>query len=311
MPVSDSPLIHIGYSKCASTSLQRGFFKACNDLSYLGVQMDFADGGEDAHRAVYSIASLGICEYEQRKDEIRSSIQDFLEGKDSVVISNEVLSSGSHTPFQRQGWCDTVTVAERLKAIFPNAKILIIIRNQLDILPSIYAEISKPSTVSVRWNDYISTAIGADIQGRGSLLHRLNYFNTYSVYADMFGHNNVKVAMVEDLTRDPETFLRDICELACPGKNIPVTEFSLKKENVRLTSLDKAKKRLGSMLPGLSGFISSITQKNSTENPGSRFGSRPASYSAEQTEYLRKFYRQGNRALSESTGLKLEEAGYP
>jgi len=124
----ESQVIHIGYHKSASTFLQKQVFPflPINYLFFAGENREYLDLIESENNPNPELIHSWVAREISRK---------YPTGKhDVTVLSHEELSGHPHgyksiSPF---------TTAKNLKRTFPDAKILIIIRNQLDYLTSIY-----------------------------------------------------------------------------------------------------------------------------------------------------------------------------
>lgn len=111
-------VFHIGYPRCGSTWLQRRFFpRVANRVNLI-----------DKYKETY-ISNKDDIFYEQ--DAIKKEICDQIADDKINVYSSEALVGGS----SRGNFSRT---CRRLKLISPNAHILIIIRNQIDLLESLY-----------------------------------------------------------------------------------------------------------------------------------------------------------------------------
>jgi hypothetical protein len=135
-------LVHIGYPKNFSTSLQYDFFSAHPQLFHLGIgpQLAYRDPLIDATFEVY-LKSAKRFKYAQVEDRL---VQHFArqfdeaeqQGKRAVTVSSEHLSfafSNDALGFEEK--------IGRLAALMgPDASILAIIRNQTDLIRSLYRE---------------------------------------------------------------------------------------------------------------------------------------------------------------------------
>lgn len=205
-----SPLIHIGYHKTASTWLQKHFFSR-GDIGAHRVKADL--GFHDVHPLHFSAAAYKN-HYHPRLLEV---------DRDHVpVISNERLSGHPHS-----GGFDCKEIADRLKAVFPNAKILMVIREQRDaILSSWFQYVKKGGTGSLK--NYLRPR--AD--GHVPLFHRdhFSYDGLISYYQNLFGRERVKVLTFELFRGEPTLFLEQIARFG--GLTLPEGLALQKKSNI-------------------------------------------------------------------------------
>jgi hypothetical protein len=101
---------------------------------------------------------------------------------------------------------DPAEAASRLHKVHPQAKILILIREQADWLQSVYKYVMS----QLPWNsrsfaDYCTTPSGIVHLGAG------HFDRIISVYVDTFGSNRVRVLHFEDIVRAPRRFTGELC----------------------------------------------------------------------------------------------------
>ena len=184
--------LHIGYSKAASTWLQ-AFLSRQNDVFIVQKTSFFSPLKSERYlegASAYSKWFAGA------------------EGKRVVLESDEHMIM----PFHHQELhCASTslkaveTIARRIKTVLPQAKVILCIRNQLDMILS-------------RYTQYIIQGGKADA---GEFLHQLVFDNDgYLEYMDyrysrvidllheVFGKNNVLVLLQEQLKRAPQAVLQ-------------------------------------------------------------------------------------------------------
>ncbi|MEE8370860.1 MAG: sulfotransferase [Sphingomonadales bacterium] len=187
-----SPLVHIGYHKTASTWLQRHFFKR-KDIGSYWIKADLKF--HNVHPLHFSA------------DDYRAHYHPKLleAGVERVpVISNERLSGHPHS-----GGFDSKEIADRLKAVFPEARILMVIREQRGaILSSWYQYVKKGGTGSLK--NYLRPRG----DGHVPLFHRdhFSYDGLIAYYQDLFGKDRVKVLPFEWFLKEPMDYLREVAD---------------------------------------------------------------------------------------------------
>lgn len=112
-------LFHVGYQKCGSTFLQRRFFRAVDGLNYIPV-----------NGLTYGLIKADDLFYDP--EETLAQIRDRFEvpGKVNVVSHEQFICNYQHI----------TRTCDRLKALSPDAKVLIIIRNQPSLLQSMFQQ---------------------------------------------------------------------------------------------------------------------------------------------------------------------------
>ena len=143
-----------------------------------------------------------------------------------VVLSNEFLSGN----FYLNGGIDSKIYADRLKETFPNAKVLIIIREQISFLCSLYKhDISYNGGF---WS--ISEFVKPDWHfNRRSSFHPryIKYFGIVKYYQNIFGKSNVLILPFELIQNDKEEFIHKVMSFV-----------KMKKKNKIKTSTEKINK---------------------------------------------------------------------
>ncbi|MBR9847111.1 MAG: hypothetical protein GYB35_13855 [Algicola sp.] len=194
--------IHLGYPKNFSTSLQRDYFSKHPDLYHLGIGLENNLGYRDSTVEKTLEVYLKSCKYFKYK-EVEKHIQDhfqdvFLKSKNqgyrAVGISAEHLSFA----FTYDG-LGANEKSERLFKIFgPQTKVIMIIRNQFDLIKSLYRE-------------YVRVGFAGDFSHFVKFLYKyqdrnfvydLRYDYVYKTYSSLFGNENVGLFFFENYRND-------------------------------------------------------------------------------------------------------------
>jgi hypothetical protein len=197
--------IHIGYPKTGTTFLQQRVFPKLKVNQILSPGVDY-------------IAESRNYEPEHFIDLLNS--QGNLRGYNKTIISQETLSGRSDgNPI----W-DSHLMAQRLKQTFPEAKIIIVIRNQLDYILSLYTfRVVKRGLQRRSLDDYLTHVFTK------GLCAKLQYDRLIEYYLRLFNKSNVLVLAYEQLKEDGHKFVNDILNFM----NInSVVNYDLQKENV-------------------------------------------------------------------------------
>ena len=192
-------LAHLGYIKSGSSSLQNHLFAQHPQLNYLATQL-----AEDTPRTPFQAAPLTTRFYRaliedgapgDLQDLWRTHVAPALDPRRTNILSDETaLTVG-----------DPRTVLTRVADIAPTARILIVTRNQTDLLRSFYDmfptirhdESGRGSYADFDgWLDHI-----LDQRGHYDLARNLHYATTIRMAQDIFGTDNVHVIPFEQLFR--------------------------------------------------------------------------------------------------------------
>lgn len=199
----NNTIIHIGIPRTATTFFQQNVFPCLPD--YLSFNLETTHFNDVFNQLQFADDTF----YNPQK------VLDFTKDwkNKNIVISNENFVGQSYF----LNHINRSLIAKRLSDVFPDAKILLVLRNQLDLLASLYA-------ISLEWretkhiDDFVwqpkkDKNLGAEA-GPANL-----YFNTYGDYENLEGYDylpliqlykkhfkHVEVLLFEDFIHKPEAF---------------------------------------------------------------------------------------------------------
>ncbi len=178
-------LMHIGYHKTATTWMQQKLFKPEHGYQQIATHRDAFTHIVKPHGLRFDPVPL--------RDILAKRIST-LSGDIVPVFSSEILSGH---PFQ--GGHESDVFAERLKQIVPNARILISIRSQMKILPSVYMQyLLRGGTMP-----YKKFFEGINEVGYfGFTPDHFEYDLLIYKYQQLFGRENVRILTQESLQQD-------------------------------------------------------------------------------------------------------------
>lgn len=180
-------LIHVGYHKTATTWLQARFFTECHGFTKILNHQEVFDFITKPHGLIFDPEPIRE-ELERRL----AAIPD----KTVPVISSEILSGN---PFF--GGRESDVIAKRLSHIWPKARILITIRSQLRILPSVYMQYLQRGG-TLHHSRFFSEE--GDLGYTWFSPHHFEYHRLYEEYQNLFGNDAVHLMQQEVLAKDPE-----------------------------------------------------------------------------------------------------------
>jgi len=201
-------IVHIGYPKTATTTLQRGIVKFNNDINYIG-----KDYKEDLLNFIYGYNNLSNRE-----------IISFFKGTKNTFISNEELSINPNIDL----------IINNIKKIAnisnDNIKIVISIRNHADLIFSLYVQllmgIKKQPSEYLR--EYIEKEKHKDYFGL------FFFYKNITKFAEAFGKENIEIIFYEDLKNDRNFYIKRWSEILEVKKEIIdsifLQEFNKKKK---------------------------------------------------------------------------------
>ena len=192
-------LLHVGYHKTGTTWLQNylfnnekyGFVSPMSTMDMMNIialpnPLDF---------------SLDTC-----RNEINQRLEQVESGNLTPVFSAERFSGHPHS-----GGYDSKEIADRLKALFPNARVLICIREQKKVILSCYNQyIKKGGAISVGAYLHVLDRTRVPLfDFRHFMYHRLIRY-----YQTVFGKENILVLPYELFARNSKEYVSQIIEFA-------------------------------------------------------------------------------------------------
>jgi hypothetical protein len=315
------PCIHVGYPRAGSTSLQRNLFNKHSELNYLGVYSKKYEGGlKEFYSNIIKLSNLSY-RYSKTEELFKRVIEPYLENYNGVPMF-------SLEDFISSWYSDNEEKAKRLKHFFPEGKIIIVIRNQLDIICSLYDHINFIILCDRQKNHSygpLGPGSGDKILSLDEWLRRsflnlerssligFKYYEIAKAYSELFGKENVGIFLFEELANDLDLFAKKLSGfigidfkqtkelLSQPGKNSSTTEkyMNLLKFKKRFLPFLKIKKIIPPALrKQLLQFLQTGKSKKSELNEHWR-------------KELSKLYADSNKKLQDELKLDIGKYKYP
>jgi hypothetical protein len=201
-----TPLLHIGYHK-TGTKWLRGELFLNEPAGYQWLDKDIP--------AIRNIVRAHPLEFDATT--VRRELEPHLAEAESSGRT-PVVCWGRLAGQAFSGGYDTKEIADRLKAVFPEGRVLVVVREQRSMIVSTYKQYVKaggPSSVE----DFFQP--GSE-QGWRIPMFDFEYFEYHRLlgyYRNLFGPENVLALPYEQLVRDRRAFLSRIGEFA--GRPVP------------------------------------------------------------------------------------------
>lgn len=301
------PIIHIGANKTASTTLQRSLFSHHTGLHYMGEDAIGYESYSDIVNAMVSDDDLyfpkNLCRDLFHQHLTQASDKTFLYSNEDVMTSRI-----------------PVVCAKRLKSLLPDAKILLVIRNQNTAIPSFYANhgaFLKPAPPSyyrrhVKFDDWISSQVM--FMKYGALAGFL-YNKLVSVYADLFGVENIHILLFEEFIDNKKIFVEKLCQVLNIDVDEAVNLLEDRHDRQRITSRMLAYNQFRTSffwnvpffnyIPG-GRMIADVFQHFIESGPSAKI-----EVSSVWREKIFDLYAEDNKALALAYELPLKKYGYP
>jgi hypothetical protein len=312
--VALNTVIHIGFPKTGTTTHQNHLFSKHSQILYLGKPYK----NESLRREMHNLIKQESTVY--RSPGLKDCLETLeidKQGKNVVLVSDEIMVSVSKVR-------DKGVVAQRLKDVFAAdtpCKILITLRNQLEILKSTYISGCRLLTSVQVPQKYRGRFVGFEewLEFSYENLDRSHmgnfiYWNTVDYYSRLFGTDNVLVLLFEEFLHHKEAYIKKLADfLDIDGhESMELTKTAHDNERIDQARLD-FEHLVGTRLPiGKNRFISRaatvfrLFHKIFTKDKKAKVG-----IPNDWLEQLKRIYRDGNRELIRKFKLPLEEYNYP
>ncbi len=291
-------VIHIGANKTASTLLQRRLFACHPTLAYLGE--DCRDYGL-MKPILETLVQKDASYYDESRtrDLLQKTAAE--EGKGAMVFSSEDILTSRHPS----------VCATRLGRLMPTATVVLVLRNQLTVWPSWY--INHGAYLKgvprrywrrpVTFDDWLEYCFAFPDQ---TPVEAMNYWRHWQIFSKVFGAENMKVLLYEDLIRSPDAYYAGWAEIL----GIPPEEIAAliggQRERTRYTQrrfvFDQCKATVPMACRLVEPFLGSWLESGRTAQ---------VSLPPGRELQIKEYYAPGNRAIAEATGLCLSLYGYP
>lgn len=285
-------IIHIGMPRTASTFLQKEFFPKAAGYTFYGVETTHYSVA--FQQMLYQDDSLfDEAEFEKTAARIRSR---------NAILSNE-LFVGQSVYLNATNRSRT---ARRLHQFFPDAEIVLLLRNQVNLLQSLYAiGVYSGYTCTpeefIRFTDSKSSAENPlySTFAQAENTESYKYSALIELYQTLF--TKVHVLLFEDFKSSPVAFAERLCEKL----NLEKLAIS-KPERAVNKSLSARQIKLTRTLNLFEPLINRGWFGRLLFGVKSRFiehrmgGKKSFAFSPELTEKLKNAYREDNRKLAEA-----------
>jgi hypothetical protein len=325
-----SVILHIGMPKSASTFLQKQVFPNLEDVlfcTYRNPIFDAIRKLEFKHRHMVDL------------DQIKIELDQYLETvkEKHVLISNEMIFGNPWHNFMNHS-----DMAYFLKILFPEAKILTVLRKQDDFLSSAYLQairIGFPQKKKHFFN--LTDGEFGDYNYNGGMnidAKSVDLYHFIKAYEDHFGKENIKLLPFELFKKDKKQFLEIIYSEYGLTPYFPENYKSVNKGYTSLTlpmsrffrkfikhnqssgyGFFRERPFRGYLLKNyekskILGFFLIISNKLTVDNFLSFFNlfykKRAKIFSDEERKKIMGFYQKSNKQLSDHYQLDLDNWGY-
>jgi hypothetical protein len=208
-------ILHIGLHKTATGALQRQFFPACLDLILLTTLID------DVRSFIHYVTRCDPIYFNESK--ALQLINKYFNTNKPVLLSNESLSGPPYAGVIEGGLDHRSCVLANLQTVFPEAKVILVLRRQDSMVKSFYRQYLKSGGTRS-----IKRFYGLGDNTKPPLMTLDRFF--YSIYVEEVIKkfpSGVLLLAFEELIKNQKQFLEKITNFI--GVHLPNIE--LEKEN--------------------------------------------------------------------------------
>ncbi len=312
-------VLHIGNHKTGSKTLQKHFFLNLKFRKFLG---DPYKPGSEIEELFERIKYQDFLSFDsQRAKELFNRLKNserLDKENNPILISDESLTTPT---LGGRMTADPGLIANRIKDLFGDVKILYVIRSQYTMLPSMYSQFVSPEIISQQdFEETIKIHLKNQLNG---IMHGLRYDKICSHYKELFGMKNIKVIPYELLVNDPRSYYKEISEFIDePLDNELIDRFINIRENKRLNKSEimwrkfslkyerfrkkNNLKRLSEYTPYFKGNRIELIFKKMFFNKKNNL-----KIPDEFEKIIHEFFGYSNYRLQEMFGLDLSKYDYP
>ena len=192
---SNSVVVHPGFVRTATSTLQERVFAQHPEVHFLGLP---APSKELAWAIRHLCNADSLYFDEKRVGEIFArSLADADPGKTAM------LSYENYALYESK---DKGLIAERVRRLFPSARIAFTIRRQEDLVGSWYLTKLRKHIKGKNFPTFEEWFRIKNREPHRSILDDLRYFTIIEGYASLFGRERIGIFLLEGLKRDPRRF---------------------------------------------------------------------------------------------------------
>lgn len=305
-------LVHIGYAKTGTTYLQRDVFKKHPRVELLD--------RKEVREVFLDVGSLHFSR-ERAADWFALKGDNVVPPRDWIVISEEELSG--HILSGGNGGYLAKEIADRFHAVVPEARIVIFVRNQYDMIESTYRQyVKRGGSLGAR-----SFLFNNGSRYRIPLFDfdHFDYVRLIRYYISLFGREQVFVFLQEDMQADTAAFMKEFfSRLGMPfhreeekdrtrSRNDRMTRFSLPLARIANRFYDRfpINRRVILHLPPVYHAMRKVCRAIDHPDFVKKWDRGKSTLPNDVREFIGERYGAGNTELAELIGVDLGARGYP
>jgi hypothetical protein len=216
-------VIHIGYHKTGTTFLNRKFFTNHPQIHHMGKPYSHDD---PVREMIARIVGLKKYDVDLCKE---------IYNKNILPIQEDKIVSISDGHIVKQNSVDSLKdIPKRMLDVAGEVSVIVVIRKQYDYIKSLYVQHIGSNDEKRSFNEWFDS----NWERGGMLKSRMNYFNRIKPYVDVLGRDNVGIFIYEQLQKDSDLFMNNLCNfIECDNSIFNKEGKDMKALNKRMTIL--------------------------------------------------------------------------
>jgi len=318
--------LHIGMPKTGTKTLQTHMFPEHPDIDFLGTYIQWQEGEAKNCRDTEVLEFINELLWKEfRCPDIKRCKELYEKWANHAAAKNKILLWSWESLMENKHSVQRIR-AENLKKVVGDACITACLRHPTSLMKSLYVQLLKRDNILDRAKkgkkhrfesieQWMSK--GWNRPGLPPKVH-LEYAETLQVFSDVFGKDNIKVLLFEQLVEDQDSFIRNFCSFLGVDPEHGVQLAAGHQRNVAWTQeqFDRLEALNHSPLRALKFRFSAPSER------AEMLGIDPVAenqtgekakivISPEWEKRIEEKTCAGNRMIQEQWGVPLEQYGYP
>ena len=318
-------LLHIGASRTATTTLQQNLFERLPGIVFIGkphphqrnrLIENFSN--EDSARLERAVSNIVLGSPDADADAdipaIRAAIDRLRQSAPLIVYSNEMLSNNQFVPFD--------TIASRLSAAFGPADLMVSIRSQLTVLPSLYLHEMRRRTSDIAFDAWLEQALNNPTRKNHpeESIEQYRYGAMIREFRPAIG-GRVGIVMYENLATDLPRYARRLAELTgVDSETIAALLSAPAKNRTKSTAWYRYRRLYAKLRPVFPFNLLDGTHamrdikrqiKTAIDAKAAAMPRPQVGLSERDRQRIDAYFGADNRALAAEMGVELKTHSYP
>jgi len=185
--------IHIGFGRTATTWLQELIFSQHDKIHYLGKTEN------NYPQWLIELHYLDDYYFQKNEKKIKDKINELKDPAKINVISSEAFTRSGGEIFNQ---------ARRIKIIFSNVKIILVLRDPIDLIASFYKYTVGEGLFTLDLEEYLDWGLTPFVHYKRKPIYLPDFFydNTINIYQSFLGADTICILKYEDLKNNRDHF---------------------------------------------------------------------------------------------------------